>query len=514
MTTPSEKLAQSLEILQELQSQKRIAIRSSELSRIHRERLTANGFLQEVMKGWYIPVHPDETKGESTAWFICFWSFCAAYLKERFGDEWCLSPEQSISIQVGNKTVPKQLVVRSPKARNQVTQLMFGTSILEVRSSLPDKKDTEENEGLLIFSIPSALIACSPVFFRQNSTDSSAALSTIRDASDILNRLLKGEHTTIAGRLAGAFRNIGRNRIADDIIKTMQAAGYNSYEQDPFEQPSPVILTGREISSPYVNRIRMIWQKMREPILKQFPPSPGLPESMDFYLKQVSKIYVTDAYNSLSIEGYRVSPELIERVRSGDWNPDNNENDQKHKNALAARGYWQAYQSVCNSIKKILNGENAGSVTDEDHAMWYREMFAPSVIAGISSPVDLAGYRSDQVYIRQSMHVPPNKEAVRELMPAFFDLLQKEDESSVRVVLGHFMFVYIHPYMDGNGRMGRFLMNAMLASGGYPWIVIPVESRDRYISALDEASVKQDITNFASFLSQLVQKSMDLEAHR
>jgi hypothetical protein len=38
--------------------------------------------------------------------------------------------------------------------------------------------------------------------------------------------------------------------------------------------------------------------------------------------------------------------------------------------------------------------------------------------------------------------------------------------AGVRVVLGHFIFVYIHPYMDGNGRMGRFLMNVMLAGGG------------------------------------------------
>lgn len=47
-------------------------------------------------------------------------------------------------------------------------------------------------------------------------------------------------------------------------------------------------------------------------------------------------------------------------------------------------------------------------------------------------------------------------------MPVLFDLLHEETEPSVRVVLGHFIFVYIHPYQDGNGRMGRFLMNTML----------------------------------------------------
>jgi len=57
------------------------------------------------------------------------------------------------------------------------------------------------------------------------------------------------------------------------------------------------------------------------------------------------------------------------------------------------------------------------------------------------------------------MHVPPGRQAVRDLMPAFFELLQEETDAGVRAVLGHFVFVYIHPCMDGNGRMGRFLMN-------------------------------------------------------
>jgi hypothetical protein len=51
---------------------------------------------------------------------------------------------------------------------------------------------------------------------------------------------------------------------------------------------------------------------------------------------------------------------------------------------------------------------------------------------------DLAGYRNGPVYIRRSMHTPPNIEAVRELMPTLFELLQQEAEASVRVVLGHF----------------------------------------------------------------------------
>lgn len=157
----------------------------------------------------------------------------------------------------------------------------------------------------------------------------------------------------------------------------------------------------------------------------------------------------------------------------------------------------------------ILLSAYCGRIADEDHGKWYRQLFEPSVIAGILRPEDLAGYRTHQVYIGGSKHVPINVDALRDIMPVLFELLESEPEASVRAVLGHFVFVFIHPYMDRNGRMGRFLMNAMLASGGYPWTVIPVERRDEYMQALEKASVGQDIEPFAKFLGYLVGEAIN-----
>lgn len=234
MATPQEKLAESLSVLRQLQEGGAVAIRAGDLTRVHRERLLKNGFIQEVMKGWYIPARPDDAAGESTAWYASFWSFCAAYLRERFGRDWCLSPEHSLSLHAGNHAVPRQLMVRSPKGGNKVTALLYGTSLFDVRAAVPEEKDIEERDGLRLFSLPAALTTCSPGFFENNSTDARAALAAVRDASEVLNRLLEGGHSTIAGRLAGAFRNIGRDSIADDILKTMRAAGYTVREPDPF----------------------------------------------------------------------------------------------------------------------------------------------------------------------------------------------------------------------------------------------------------------------------------------
>jgi hypothetical protein len=503
MASPQEKLAESLEALHKLQAQGVVAIRSAYLSRTNRERLVEGGFLQEVMKGWYIPSRPDEVAGDSTAWYASFWGFCAAYLSERFGKEWCLSPEQSLSLRGGNRTVPVQLLVRTPKGGNKPTALPHGTSVFDVRNAMPSEREVVERNGLRLFSVPAALVAVSEDFFRRHPTDARAAMATTKDASDVLSLLLEGGHSVVAGRVAGAFRNAGRARIADEIVKTMEAAGYTIREIDPFENKPDTVLAPRE-ESPYANRIRLMWEAMRKPVLEVFPAPPGVPDKAEAYLKAVEDVYVTDAYHSLSIEGYRVTPELIERVRGGAWNPDTSAADRENRNALAARGYYDAFVSVKASVEKVLGGNNAGAVAHNDHSEWYRRLFGPSVTVGIIGAADLAGYRTGPVYIRRSMHVPPPREAVRDCMPALFDLLEKEAEPSVRVVLGHFIFVYIHPYIDGNGRMGRFLMNVMLASGAYAWTVIPVERRDEYMAALESASVKQDIKPFAAFVAGLV----------
>lgn len=217
MQTPQEKLAQSLAVLKDLQDKGIVAIYTKNMTRTHRERLTKNGFIKEVIKGWYVPTRPDEPTGESTAWYASFWGFCADYLHSRFGDNWCLSPEQSSSIHSGNWSVPKQLLVRTPKGGNKPTSLLYETSIMDVRLELPDNQDIESKDNIQIMTLPLALISCSPGYFSANPVEARAVLSMISDSSEILPQLLGGGHSTKAGRLAGAFRNIGRNKIADNI---------------------------------------------------------------------------------------------------------------------------------------------------------------------------------------------------------------------------------------------------------------------------------------------------------
>ncbi|WP_319504951.1 hypothetical protein [Bacteroides graminisolvens] len=111
-------------------------------------------------------------------------------------------------------------------------------------------------------------------------------------------------------------------------------------------------------------------------------------------------------------------------MRSGEWKPDKDDLDAK--NALAARGYWQAFQAVKKSVSAIFQGEDSAEIAERDLLIWHSEMFMPCVTAGIIKPSDVVGYRSHQVYIRNSMHTPLNPDALRDAMSTLFSLLKEE----------------------------------------------------------------------------------------
>lgn len=509
--TPSQRrLASALISLKSLQDSGLTVLRTNELSRDDREAVVEAGFLKPVIKGWYMPSRPGEGEGETTAWYASANDFIARYCEERFGAQWCVGADHSIRIHAGNTALPAQVVVNAPAGGNSVVKLPAGHSILDYRAKdFPAAGNRTTVGGLRAMTLEHALVRVSESFYRTYSRDAQIALLGLKDGSVLARQLLDGSHSVIAGRLAGALRACGQDAIADDVLSTMRSVGHTVSETNPFADPPPTlkILRGE---SPYVTRIRLMWELMRGDVIKAFPPAPGLPVAPAAYMAAVKDSYARDAYNSLSIEGYRVTNELIERVASGGWNPEKNEADEQSRDVMAARGYYQARIEVEASISRILAGSNAGIVASRDHRTWYRELFAPSVTAGILKAQDLAGYRGHQVYIRNAAHVPPPVEAVRDMMPAMFDLLESEPQACVRAVLGHFVFVFTHPYPDGNGRMGRFLMNSMMASGGYPWTVIELERRSEYMAALDEASSRENIVPFAEFVASSMRREAAL----
>jgi Fic/DOC family len=507
MAAPNIKLVSSLEKLRALQLAGKVALRSTDLTRTHIERLVATGFLRPIVKGWYMPSRPEEQAGDTTTWFASMRDFVRGYCDARFGEDWHVNAELSLKLQTGTTSLPLQIQINSPAASNNNLLLPAGTSLFDYKAKdiVPEHQRTVA-QNLRAMTLEAALVRVTPNVWQSDPLTLRLALQLLKDSSELNRVLLGGDHSVVAGRIAGGLRAVGRTELAVDVVATMRSAGYTVAETNPFAAPMAPVRQRPE--SPYCARIRAMWEHMRPQVLQAWTtPTRGL-TPIDEYLVEAEERYIADAYHSLSIEGYQVSVELIEKIRNGNWQPDVNENDQRDRNALAARGYFEAHLAVRESVRTVMTGVNPGTTLKLDLQVWYRAMWAPSVQAGVLKPQDLAGWRNAAVYIKNARHVPLPPEAVRDAMPLLFELLTQENEPAVRAVLGHFVFVFIHPYMDGNGRLARFIMNLLLAEGGWPWTVVTLDIRSEYMRALDAASTDQDIKPFTRLLSSLVQQQI------
>lgn len=479
----------------------RDVVRSAQLDRQTRERLVKASFLTEVMRGWYLLTNPTGA-GTTTLWYSNYWEFIRQYLTDRFGEEgYCLSAESSLDVYSGQNIVSQQLVVMTKKASNQTVHLPHNTSVLLYADEKNFPVNVEKKGGLNLIPLAEALCRATPAYFQQNTLNAEICLKLVPSVAAISRVLLAHQSNTAASRIAGAYIHLQDVKAGEQIIKDMAAAGYSINPNNPFEGKHLFLIGVERLTSPYAGRVEAMWMKMRDVVIENFPDAPAKQDAK-ISLTIIEQLYQEDAYHSLSIEGYQVTEELIRKIKEGAWNPQVNKSDSDQRNALAAQGYLAAFKSVTASVRKVLSGSVPGSVFTEDLQTWYRELFSPSVKAQITKASDLAGYRNNQVYILGSRHVPPPRSAVLDAMETLEKLLKQEESPAVRAVLGHFIFVFIHPYMDGNGRIGRFIMNLMLVSGGYNWTVIRTSERSRYMASLEEASCRGNIADFTKFVAE------------
>src|SRR5215831_11085153 len=137
MASPSERLAESLEILHGLQNANgAAAIRARDMT----QGSTGSGYWptgssrRSSRAGTYRPARRNEGRQHGL-----------------FGKSWSLSREQSLTLHGGNWTVPRQLAVRSPKGKNNVTMLPHGTSPLDLKAAPPAPAERQEKDGLRLY---------------------------------------------------------------------------------------------------------------------------------------------------------------------------------------------------------------------------------------------------------------------------------------------------------------------------------------------------------------------------
>uniref|UniRef100_A0A8C4YN35 Protein adenylyltransferase FICD n=3 Tax=Gopherus TaxID=38771 RepID=A0A8C4YN35_9SAUR len=146
-----------------------------------------------------------------------------------------------------------------------------------------------------------------------------------------------------------------------------------------------------------------------------------------------------------------------------------------------------------------------GSVTTSDILEIHRR------VLGYVDPVEAGRFRTTQVFVGH--HIPPHPQDVEKQMQEFVQWINSEDAMSLHPVefaaLAHYKLVYIHPFVDGNGRTSRLLMNLILMQAGYPPITIRKEQRAEYYHVL-EAANEGDVRPFIRFIAKCTETTLDM----
>lgn len=130
------------------------------------------------------------------------------------------------------------------------------------------------------------------------------------------------------------------------------------------------------------------------------------------------------------------------------------------------------------------------------------------ILKGIDSK-NAGKYREENVFISGAKHIPPTYIDVPLKMQQLIENYKSWSQMHpvVRACFLHGEFVKIHPFIDGNGRTARLLLNFELIKNGYPAVVIKNENRVDYYDALDKAHTTKDYTDFISMICDLVNES-------
>lgn len=132
-------------------------------------------------------------------------------------------------------------------------------------------------------------------------------------------------------------------------------------------------------------------------------------------------------------------------------------------------------------------------------------------VLGHVDPVEGGQFRRTQVYV--GGHIPPGPSEIHKLMLQFLEWLNSEDALELHPVryaaLAHYKLVHIHPFIDGNGRTSRLLMNLLLMQAGYPPVIIPKQRRHMYYQHLQTAN-DGDVRPFVRFIAQCTDRTLNL----
>ncbi len=148
----------------------------------------------------------------------------------------------------------------------------------------------------------------------------------------------------------------------------------------------------------------------------------------------------------------------------------------------------------------------------ENFSEWQIKNVHKLILKGIDDE-NTGVYRKENVLISGAVHTPPDYFLVSEQMEDLLKWFHEEGQQLhviERAALLHILFVKIHPFVDGNGRAARLLLNLELMKNGYPPIIIRKEERIDYYNALDKAHTTNEFNDFLNLIIDSMDRILDL----
>jgi len=180
--------------------------------------------------------------------------------------------------------------------------------------------------------------------------------------------------------------------------------------------------------------------------------------------KQLEEMSIAFTYNSNAIEGSTITEDEVREIIHDHIAPNKPLRDVKETEAHS------------NVFLEIIKQEH--KITNDILLKWHNEIFS-------ETKQDIAGKIRDY-NVRVGLYIAPDWQDLKDLMRDLIDLINKTTEInpvefSAKV---HYRFEKIHPFGDGNGRIGRLIMNHILWHTGYPIMIIEYKKRKSYYKAL------------------------------
>ena len=190
--------------------------------------------------------------------------------------------------------------------------------------------------------------------------------------------------------------------------------------------------------------------------------------------KELEEISIAFTYNTNAIEGSTITLEEAREIIHDKISPNKSLRDVRE-----TEEHNRVFLQMLKKNEKI---------TKELLLIWHRNIFG-------ETKSDIAGKFRDYL-VRVGSHLAPDWQDVENLMKDFIEFINKNKKMNPVELAGraHYQFEKIHPFGDGNGRIGRLLMNFILWHNGCPMLIIEYKKRKSYYKAL-----QKDEEHFVSY---------------